>query len=130
MNNNKQRYNFDWTNFTEKELRICNREIGSYEDNIYGFLYLSINDKYYLVDIHYEDYGSKDKGFDLEVYESDENWLHKFWLSSIKDIKSATNYKRFCRRAENLIIDFLLHKNRQMQMRKVKNTMEKKLAVM
>lgn len=107
MSNNRKQYNFDWNYFTEKEFDICNSEIGSYEDNIYGFLYITENNKAYLVDIHYEYYDSDNKGFDLEVYMSNENWMHNFWLGSIKEIKSAQDYKMFCYRAEDMIVEFL-----------------------
>jgi hypothetical protein len=107
-------YNFDWTNFDEKQFDECNKEIGSYEDKIYGFLYLTINssfvglnDKSFVIDIHYEYYNSKVHGFDLEIYEENDDGTHGQWIDCIKTIKSSKSYKNFCKRAENKILDLL-----------------------
>lgn len=102
------KYKFDWTEFTEDALERCNKEAGEFEDEIYGFILLKKGDNSYIIDIHYEYFNSKDKGFDLEVYTSNEKtWNHYTWLGSIHNIRSAKNYKRFCKRAEDLIIEFL-----------------------
>lgn len=100
-------YYFDWTGFEEDKLRKCNSEIGSFEDMIYGFVYLTCGEKKYLIDVHYEYYNAKDCRFDLEVYEQLPNGHHGKWIDSIKTIRSATDYRRFCRRAENAIIELL-----------------------
>ena len=99
-------FNFNWTEFDENSLAEVRHFEKEMEDNIYGFLPFSINGEYYLADIHYYYYGSDDYGFDIELYESDENGEHKAWLEGLKGIRTATNYKRFCRRVEDLIIEY------------------------
>lgn len=100
-------YEFDWTDFTESTLRKINATKDSPEDEIVGFVPVKTDIGTFLVDIHYYKYSSKDKGFDLEIYKSNDMLTHMAWLDGLKDIKSATNYERFCHRAEMLIIDYL-----------------------
>lgn len=102
-----QTYEFDWTEFTERDLKKVNRRHDMDEDEIVGFVFVQAGTDMYMVDIHYYNYDSKDRGFDLEVYKSNKELYHLSWLGSIKDIKSATDYNRFCRRAENLIISLI-----------------------
>lgn len=101
----KQKYIFDWCRFTEQDLLRLNRENYLQEDDIYGFILLTLNNERYIIDVHYEYYSSRKHGFDLEVYRSNEYEQHLDWIESCRGIKSATNYKRFCTRAENLIIE-------------------------
>jgi hypothetical protein len=102
------KYEFDWTGFTETDLNRCNSEIGEQENKIYGqVLFDETNGsikKKYIIDICYEYYDSKDQGFDLEVFKRNEDNSHGSWLGFIKDIQSAKSYKKFCRRAEDLLI--------------------------
>lgn len=100
-------YEFDWTDFTESSLKKLNARKEVPEDELVGFLPVKTDIGMFLVDIHYYKYDSSDKGFDLEIYKSNDMLMHTAWLDGLKDIKSATNYDRFCRRAENLIIEFL-----------------------
>lgn len=102
-----QTYEFDWTEFTERTLKTVNYKHCIEEDELIGFVPVTVGNDTYIVDIHYYNYGSKDRGFDLEVYKSNKELYHLSWLGNIKDIKSATNYNRFCRRAENLIISLI-----------------------
>ena len=102
---------FDWTGFNEENMREANA--CKDEDEIFGDILLEVsNFTAYLIDIHHTYYSSRDKFFDLEVYEAtgndDEGWGHGEWLGYINDIKTATDYNRFCRKAERLIIKFLL----------------------
>ena len=111
-------YNFDWTDLTLKNLKAANasRE----EDEIIAYVELVTNSEpessvyfsadnnhYYMVDVHHEKYVGERPCFDLEVYESNENGEHLKWLFSIKDIKTATHLRRFCKRAEDLIVEKL-----------------------
>lgn len=102
-------YNFDWTNLTLENLKAANasRE----EDEIIVCVPFTVNkddvDSYFIVDVHHEKYVGEPACFDLEVYRSNENEEHLKWLFSIKDIKTATHLRRFCKRAEDLIVEKL-----------------------
>ena len=99
---------FDWTEFTEKDLRRINRLKDKPEDDIYGFIIITVDKTdIYIVDVCYYKYDSRDQGFDLELYKSNSDYTHQRWITGIKDIKSATDYNRFCHRAENLIKCYL-----------------------
>ena len=102
---------FNWEAFTENDLKQLNAMESYPEDDIYGDILLESADGDYIIDIHYEYYSSKERGFDLEVYQGfkDDNfgWTHGLWFGSIHDIKSATDYKRFKNRAEKLITEFI-----------------------
>ena len=103
-------FKFDWTGFNPESMKEANES--RIEDEIFGAILVEAGeDETYLIDIHHSYYSSMDKYFDLEVYEAigdyDEGWYHGEWFGSIQDIQTATNYKRFCKRAENLIIKFL-----------------------
>lgn len=100
-------YEFDWTEFTEQDLKNCNNEIGELEDKIYRCIHVKYENKTFIVDVHYEYYDSRNHGFDLELYEENENGTHGTWVDFIKTIKSAKNYTRFCHRAEDAIIKTL-----------------------
>lgn len=96
---------FEWDAFTEEDLAEINSLKGSErpETEIYGFIYITANGKLYIVDVRYDYYDSKDQGFCLELYRSDEYRHHITWLGGCKSIKSAKNYKRFKKRAEQLL---------------------------
>ena len=105
VNNN---FHFNWEFFTEQNLDNLNKQLKDVpEDNIYGFILINVPPKIYIVDIHYYKYDSKDQGFDLEIYHSNELFLHLKWIDSIKEIKSAKNYKRFQNRTEKILTKFL-----------------------
>lgn len=97
----------DWTDFTEKSLKHCNENIGDYEDKLIGFLPFQAKDRHYIMDIHYSYLSSREKGFCLEIYGSDEKNLHCDWLGSILSIKSATDYQRFRKRVKKALVKFL-----------------------
>lgn len=99
----KNTYNFDWSNFTDKDLERCNSERNK-ESEIYGYVFIQMGDRFYIVDIRHEYCNSKDCGFNLEIFMSNKMHLHFEWVGSIRDIKSAKNYRNFRHRAENLII--------------------------
>ena len=102
------KYEFDWTDFTPKDLLLANTEKGLNDDDIYGKIFITTDSGRYIADIHYENYSYDQRGFDLELYHSnDDGWVHTKWLTSIKSIHSATNYNRFCKRAEKLIMAFI-----------------------
>ena len=92
---------FEWY-LTEKDLIEANEE-SDLEDYICGRVYIYDDDKIYLADIYHERYSYAERCFDLEVYESDEDARVGEWVGSIKDIKTATNLKRFMNRAEKLV---------------------------
>ena len=108
----RHRYTFDWTGFDEKRLDEVNQNLKSgalkeAEDILYGYLPCSVDEDEFLVDIHYEYYGYADRCFDFEVYRKKSHLCdHGDWLGSIKVIKGAKDYKRFCHRAEDAIIKF------------------------
>lgn len=100
---------FDWA-FDEETLARCNEEIGEFEDEYYGDVLVIFGNDAYIVDIHYEYYSSRNKGFDLEVYKAirdGDGWTHGQWLDNIRGIKSSKSIKRFKSRAEKLITKYL-----------------------
>lgn len=97
----------DWTGFTEKSLKRCNDSIGESEDSLVGFLPFQVKDRRCIMDIHYEYSNSREKGFCLEIYASDEMNRHCRWLGTIRSIKSAVDYQRFCTRVKNALTDFM-----------------------
>lgn len=103
---NCRKYRFDWSGFTADDLAKVNQEAKYVEDDIYGVIFVYRENKGFIVDIHYEHYSWDQRGFDLEIYRLNDDY-HGEWLGSIKDIKSANSYRRFCVRAERLIIKFL-----------------------
>lgn len=98
---------FDWTGLDEKDLAYCNARTERQEDEIIGFVPVKIKGEHYIIDIHYEYHNSREKGFGLELFRSNDEKQHLLWLGSIKDIKSARNYKRFRHRAEVLVMRFM-----------------------
>ena len=104
-------WHFDWTGLTPGDLKEANTS--KEEDYIVASIPVSIKEAeseeefFFIVDVHHENYRGEGRRFDLEVYTSDEYGLHKTWLDSIKSIKTATSYTRFCRRAESAIMDYL-----------------------
>lgn len=102
-------FKFDWgTGLTEDDLREVNKS--KEEDFIFWNVYVEANDRNYIVDIHHEKYIGERPCFDLEVYESSDESTHYKWLGSIKDIKTATHLRRFHRRVNNLVKDYLYWK--------------------
>ena len=51
------------------------------------------------------DYGRR--GISINLYESDDDWYHNLWLTDLKSIVTATDYKRFQKRAEAAIRKYL-----------------------
>ena len=103
----KAKYEFNWREFTEDDLKKANERSGDPENDVYGFALLNVGACRYIIDVHYENYGRDQQGFDLEVYDSDSRGYHYRWLGSIKTICSAKNYKYFCHRAEDAVIDLI-----------------------
>lgn len=101
------KYQFDWAEFTAAEFAECYKKKGCWEDRLCGFLLVTCGEERFIVDIHYEYYGVKDCGFDLEIYRSSQEWAHKKWLTSIKSVRNSVSYERFCRRAEKAIGQYL-----------------------
>lgn len=105
----RRKFEFDWRDFSEDGLyrlneAIKNKEID--EDELFAKIPAKIG-REYLIDLHYENYGGGQKGFDVEIYERNSDGSHGTWLGSVKTIKTATNYKRFCRRVEDAVLNFL-----------------------
>lgn len=102
-------YNFDWTGLTQEALKLANSS--KEEDFIVASVPVVVKrgpsekEDYFIVDVHHENYPGEGRRFDLEMYTSNEEGRHLHWIMSNKSIKSATHYARFCRRAEQLIID-------------------------
>ena len=102
-------FTFDWLDFTEKDLETLNRIPNRHrpEDDIYGIVPVKADGCPYVMDIHYSYYGCRDYGFNLEVYTSDKDDSHKVWIGGNQAIKSATDYRRFRKRAEDLVIGLI-----------------------
>ena len=102
-------YRFSWIGLTPADLVRANKS--REEDEIIVCVPFTVNkddvDSYFIVDVHHEKYVGEPACFDLEVYRSNNDEEHLEWLFSIKEIKTATNYRRFCKRAEDLIIEKL-----------------------
>lgn len=106
MNNDFQKnyaaFIFDWTGFSEKNLIEMNQE---HEPDIYGFILLKYDGQLYVADIQWETIAAYDRrGISINLYHSNESWNHCGWICDIKEIVTATNYKRFQHRAEKEII--------------------------
>lgn len=92
---------FDWTCFKEYDFQKLN-----FEKNpcIYGHVFVMYREALYLMDIEWETIASYDRrGISINVYRSDDNWMHQEWLTDIKTIVTAKNYRFFQKRAEKEI---------------------------
>ena len=103
----KVMHNFDWADMNEEDLAKASEVTIEAEDELLGFIFLETKDKRYIIDVHYEHYNSRDRGFDLEVYHELPEGGHGEWLGSIKEIKSARDFSLFKKRTEKLLIDFV-----------------------
>lgn len=98
---------FHWKELLPDELRRANES--REEDIIVACVPIEVREKssdetkYFIVDIHHEKYVGERPCFDLELYASNEVGHHLGWLGSNKEIKTATSYNEFCRRAESII---------------------------
>ncbi len=108
---------FDWTDYTKDDHQIWLNDMSHNllsEDDIYGMVYVKNGDDEYIIDIHYEYYNSRDKGFDFEVYYGYSG--HGKWIDGINrrtcntPINTEKNYERFQKRAEKIITDYFNHK--------------------
>ena len=98
---------FEWF-MTEDDLKRANEDGKDrwFEDDIYGNAFYRTDNGSYLIDIHYEKYDGK--RFYFAVYEDETPaGFHGEWLDDIREIKSATNFKRFKNRAEKMIINWV-----------------------
>ncbi len=98
---------FDWQGFSEKNYEKAITEGPLYEDTIYGIISVKHGENTYLVDIHYEKYEGEGKRFDLEVYKMNPDQSHGEWIGSIKEIRRATDYAHFKRRAMKILSEFI-----------------------
>lgn len=88
--------------FLKKNLIEMNQE---HEPDIYGFILLKYDGQLYIADIQWETIAAYDRrGISINLYHSNESWNHCGWICDIKEIVTATNYKRFQHRAEKEII--------------------------
>ena len=84
---------FDWHRFTTKDLTRLNTDRTL---DIYGYVLIDTDAGRYIADIQWEtirDYGRR--GISINLYESDDDWYHNLWLTDLKSIITATDYKRF-----------------------------------
>ena len=96
---------FDWHRFTTKDLTRLNTDRTL---DIYGYVLIDTDAGRYIADIQWEtirDYGRR--GISINLYESDDDWYHNLWLTDLKTIVTATDYKRFQKRAEAVIRKYL-----------------------
>ena len=96
---------FDWHRFTTKDLTRLNTDRTL---DIYGYVLIDTDAGRYIADIQWEtirDYGRR--GISINLYESDDDWYHNNWLTDIKSIVTAKDYKRFQKRAEAVIRKYL-----------------------
>lgn len=96
---------FDWHRFTTKDLTRLNTDRTL---DIYGYVLIDTDAGRYIADIQWEtirDYGRR--GISINLYESDDDWYHNLWLTDLKSIVTATDYKRFQKRAEAVIRKYL-----------------------
>ncbi len=102
---------FEWRLLSPEELKRANES--REEDYIVACIPVGVrvskvdDTQVFIVDVHHEKYVGERPCFDLELYTSNKYGEHLVWLKSIKMIKTATSYHRFCRRAESLIMDEL-----------------------
>lgn len=95
-------YIFEFDYFTEKDLKKLNNE--KHADG-YGVIYLTTEKDKYIIDVEYETKEAYDRdGICLELYTTDDDYSHCEWIESIKEITTATDYKRFVTRAKKEII--------------------------
>lgn len=96
---------FDWHRFTTKDLTRLNTDRTL---DIYGYVLIDTDAGRYIADIQWEtirDYGRR--GISINLYESDDDWYHNLWLTDLKSIVTATDYKRFQKRTEAVIRKYL-----------------------
>lgn len=96
---------FDWHRFTSKDLIRLNTERTR---DIYGYILIDTDAGRYIADVQLEtirDYGRR--GIFINLYESDDDWYHNNWLTDIKSIVTAKDYKHFQKRAEAAIRKYL-----------------------
>lgn len=96
---------FNWSEFTAKNLNRLNTDRSPI---IYGCIFIETETEQYIADVQWEtirDYGRR--GISINLYESDDDWYHNNWLTDIKSIVTAKDYKRFQKRAEAAIRKYL-----------------------
>ena len=97
---------FNWHRFTPKDLMRLNTDRTL---DIYGYILIDTDAGRYIADVQWEtirDYGRR--GISINLYESDDDWYHNLWLTDLKSIVTATDYKRFQKRAEAAIRKYLV----------------------
>ena len=96
--------NFEWF-FNDSD--FLDSKASMVEDDIFGYVCTETKKGKYLVDIHKEYYGSRDHGYDLEVYNESEDGGHGAWLGSLHGIRTSATLERFKRRAEKLLTAYI-----------------------
>lgn len=92
---------FNYANFQPSDLDRMNTER---DPEIYGSIFVKNGRNYYIADVEWETifaYGRR--GISINVYESNDIMQHRLYIEEIKSIVTATNYKKFKKRAENEI---------------------------
>ena len=102
-------YRFSWIGLIPADLIRANKS--REEDEIVVCVPFTVSkdgaDSFFIIEVHHEKYVGEPARFDLEVYHSNDSEEYLEWMFSIKEIKTATNYRRFCKRAEDLIVQKL-----------------------
>lgn len=102
------KFDFDWSEFTEKDLSFFNEKNRKNlpEKMTCGYCYGETDKGKVIIVIRHEYFSCKNKGFALEIFKANDEWGISTWLGSCCEIHSATNYKRFCKRVENLFTKY------------------------
>lgn len=96
---------FDWHRFMPKDLERLNADRTQV---IYGYILIETETERYIADVQWEtirNFGRR--GISINLYESDDDWYHINWLTDVKSIVTAKDYKRFQKRAEAAIRKYL-----------------------
>lgn len=96
---------FDWFDFSEAEFLNAVAHGDEQEDDIYGFVSCTDGPDKFLIDIHFEHYDSRNRGFEMEIYEELPEGGHGNWYRGTRKVRSAKNYRSFVNRAEKALAD-------------------------
>lgn len=97
--------NFRWEDFTKEDLQLLNEEKNP---DIYGCILIEYHNRKYIADIQWETIAAYDRrGISINVHLSNDEWNHCTWIDDIKSIVTATDYRRFQKRAEKAISELL-----------------------
>lgn len=96
---------FDWSGFQPKNLQMVNKEKNP---DIYGTVYIAYKNQKFIADVQWETKEAYDRnGISINLYCSNAEGNHCYWIEDIHSIVTATNYERFKNRAEKEILSIL-----------------------